>query len=65
MNIPAILTAATGADASGMADIIDEVLSGDPATVKALLGGLLNADLSGIQDATISQILGWAKMEYL
>ena len=61
LNIPAILTAATGADASGMADIIDEVLSGDPATVKALLGGLLNADLSGIQDATISQILGWAK----
>ena len=61
LNIPAILTAAPGADASGMADIIDEVLSGDPATVKALLGGLLNADLSGIQDATISQILGWAK----
>ena len=31
------------------------------ATVKALLGGLLNADLSGIQNATINQITCWAK----
>lgn len=61
LNIPAILTAATGNDASGMGEIIETVLSGDPATVKALLGGLLNADLSGIQNSTISQITSWAK----
>ena len=61
LNIPAILTAATGSDASGMGEIIETVLSGDPATVKALLGGLLNADLSGIQNATINQITSWAK----
>ena len=61
LNIPAILTAATGSDASGMGEIIENVLSGDPATVKALLGGLLNADLSGIQNATINQITSWAK----
>ncbi|WP_044271670.1 DUF4925 domain-containing protein [Bacteroides timonensis] len=61
LNIPAILTSATGNDASGMAELINQVLSGNPATVKALLGSILGADLSGIQDATISQILSWAK----
>lgn len=61
LNIPAILTAATGNDASGMEEVINQVLNGDPATVKALLGRMLDSDLSGIQDATINQILSWVK----
>lgn len=36
-------------------------MNGDPATVKTLLGGILNVDLSGLQNATISQIASWAK----
>lgn len=61
LNIPAIITAATGSDASGLTSIIETVLNGDPATVKTLLGGILNVDLSGLQNATISQIASWAK----
>ena len=41
LNIPAILTAATGSDAEWYGEIIETVLSGDPATVKALLGGFV------------------------
>lgn len=61
LNIQAILETSTGNDASGLGDIINTVLDSDPKTIKGLLGSMLGADLEGIQDATINQLLGWVK----
>lgn len=63
-NIANILSAALGgSDTSDIAGIIDQVLNNStPADIKQLLGVVLGgADLSGIQDATITQLLGWCK----
>lgn len=63
-DIANILSAALGgSDTSDIAGIIDQVLNNStPADIKQLLGTVLGgADLSGIQDATITQLLGWCK----
>ena len=61
LNITKILSESMGEDASSLQGIIDQILNGQPATIKSLLGRMLGADLSGIQDATISQLIGWVK----
>lgn len=61
LNIAKILSASTDGDTSSLEEAINTVLNGQPATIKALLGNILGADLSGIQDATITQLVGWVK----
>lgn len=61
LNIQAILESVTGSDASSLGDIINTVLDSDPTTIKGLLSSLLGPDINNIQDATISQLLGWVK----
>lgn len=61
LNITKILSETLGEGASDLEAVINQILDENPETIKALLGGLLGADLSGIQNATITQLIGWVK----
>ncbi|MCD8269035.1 MAG: DUF4925 domain-containing protein [Parabacteroides sp.] len=60
LNIEAIITQVTGTNMEGISDIITQLLTGDPATLKALLAGLLEVDELPISDATIKMLQSWA-----
>ena len=60
LNIGAIMGAAIGEGSAEIGQLIEQLLStSDPAMIKRLLGTVLGADISGISDATITQLLGW------
>lgn len=60
LNITAIISQVLGSDASGMSEIINGVLQGDPATIKAMLSNLVpGLDLSSISDDTFEMLLNW------
>lgn len=62
LNITAIISQVLGSDASGMSEIINGVLQGDPATIKAMLSNLVpGLDLSTISDDTFEMLLNWTK----
>ncbi len=60
LNITAIISQVLGSDASGMSEIINSVLQGDPATIKAMLSNLVpGLDLSSISNETFEMLLNW------
>ncbi|WP_455592046.1 DUF4925 domain-containing protein [Bacteroides sp.] len=60
LNIPAIVSQALGANnTEALAPIIAQILSGDAATVKELIGSLLKVDVSSISDETFTMLLDW------
>lgn len=62
LNITAIISQVLGSDASGMSEIINSILQGDPATIKAMLSNLVpGLDLSTISDDTFEMLLNWTK----
>ncbi len=62
LNITAIISQVLGSDASGMSEIINSILQGDPATIKAMLSNLVpGLDLSSISDDTFEMLLNWTK----
>lgn len=62
LNITAIISQVMGSDASGMSEIINSVLQGDPATIKAMLSNFVpGLDLSSISDDTFEMLLNWTK----
>lgn len=61
LNIAAIVASELDGDAAQFQEIIDQVLNSTPAEFKQLLGGLLKVDLSKVRDASIQQLLDWAK----
>lgn len=61
LNIANILSAALGGqDTSGLEEIINQILTGEPADVKLALNTLFQIDLTNVSDATIKQLQGWA-----
>ncbi len=60
LNIEAIITQVTGTNMEGISGIITQLLTGDPATLKALLAGLLKVDELPISDETIKMLQDWA-----
>lgn len=60
LNVPVIVSQALGANnAETLAPIIAQVLGGDAASVKKLIGSLLNIDVSSISDETFIMLLDW------
>ncbi|MCL3849860.1 MULTISPECIES: DUF4925 domain-containing protein [Parabacteroides] len=60
LNITAIISQVLGSDASGMSEIINSILQGDPATIKAMLSNFVpGLDLSSISDDTFEMLLNW------
>lgn len=60
LNIASIITAAMGEGSKDMEAIIGQLLSSsNTETIKGLLGAMLGADLSGVSNTTILQLLGW------
>lgn len=60
LNIGGIMGAVSGQASPEIGQLIEQLLSStNPAMIKTLLGTVLGADLSGISDATITQLLGW------
>lgn len=59
LNVPVIIAQAMGSDAAGLDVIIDQILKGDPATIKALLAKLMNVESIAISDETIIMLLDW------
>lgn len=61
LNITNILGTALGRqDASGLEEIINSILTGEPAVLKELLKTLFQIDLTNVSDATVKQLQGWA-----
>ena len=48
-----------GSNAESLAPIISEILNGDAATVKKLIGTMLKVDMSSISDETFEMLLSW------
>lgn len=61
LNIAAIVASELDGDAAQFQEIIDQVLNSTPAEFKKIVGGLLKVDLSKVRDASIQQLLDWAK----
>lgn len=59
LNVPAIISQAMGSNAESLAPIISEILNGDAATVKKLIGTMLKVDMSSISDETFEMLLSW------
>lgn len=59
LNITAIISQSMKENADGMSDIISQVLQGEPATIKTLLGGMLGVDFSSISDEIIVMLQDW------
>ena len=57
LNIPVIVAQAMGSGAAGLDGIIDQVLKGDPATVKAMLAKLLKVESIASSDKSIAILL--------
>lgn len=61
LNIANILGAALGGqDASGLEEIINQVLMSEPSVLKEMLKSMFQIDLTNVSDATIKQLQGWA-----
>lgn len=61
LEIANILSAALGGqDTSGLEEIINQILTGEPAVLKEMLKNLFQIDLTNVSDATIKQLQGWA-----
>ena len=59
LNVSTIISQAMGSNAESLAPIISEILNGDAATVKKLIGTMLKVDMSSISDETFEMLLGW------
>lgn len=61
LNIAEIMAAAMGGESNPeLTNLINELMTSDPATIKTVLGNLLGgADLSKLSDATITMLQGW------
>ncbi|MCY1134237.1 DUF4925 domain-containing protein [Bacteroides fragilis] len=59
LNIPVIVAQAMGSGAAGLDGIIDQILKGDPATIKTLLAKLLKVESIAISDESIAMLLDW------
>lgn len=59
LNITAIISQSMGENADGMSEIISQVLQGEPAVIKTLLGRMLDVDFSSISDELIIMLQDW------
>lgn len=59
LNIGAIISQVMGSEAGALEGIINQILTSDPATLKALLAGLLKVDEIPVSDETIAMIQSW------
>lgn len=59
LNITAIISQSMGENADGMSEIISQVLQGEPAVIKTLLGRMLGVDFSSISDELIIMLQDW------
>ena len=60
LNINEILNSAVGENPD-LQELVAGILNMSPAELKGVLTTLLGTDLSGISDATITQLQGWVK----
>lgn len=59
LNVATIVSQELGSDGDALSGIISQILNGDAATIKKLLGTLLKVDLSNVTDATFNTLLSW------